>query len=129
MALVSSGFVLRVVLIDNGANQVTREYDLVAADMAAAETATTAILAALDAVTDAVIKSYTVGEQYVEDALTLPASGVQVENIAEVVLQIVDDPLKKAVISIPAPVAGIFVATSGTGANIVDVNDAALITY
>jgi hypothetical protein len=129
MALVTAGFVLRVVLIDNGGNTAVREYDLVATTAANAATAAATILAALDAVTDAVVKSYTIGEVFVEDALSLPASGVQIENLAEIVLQITDDPLKKVVISIPAPVAGLFVGSSGPSANIVDVNDSALIAY
>lgn len=128
MAKVSTGFTLSVTLIDSGGNTAVREYALTAADAAAAATASATIMAALDAVTDAEIKSYSIRETFIEDALVLPATA-EVENLAEIVLQIDGNPLKKANISIPAPNAGIFVGAVGPNRNTVDPGDTALVTY
>lgn len=129
MALVANGWELTVSLIDNGGNVSNKVYNLTSASAAEATTDTATILAALDAVTDAVIKSYRISEVYIEDALVLPAGMVQIENLASIVAQVSGDPLKKANFLIPAPNAGIFVGISGTAANQVDVQDTALVTY
>jgi len=130
MAIVSRGWKFTVKLVDNGSNTAQRVYDLVAASAAAAATAATAIMAALNAVTDAVITGYTLGEVFQDDAdPTLPASGVQVEDQALLILGLTGYTTKTATISIPAPNPGIFVATSGPQANVVDPADAAVLTY
>jgi len=131
MAITSDGFELSVSLVDSGGDQSTLRYQLVAADMTEALAAATTVLSRLDAVTDAVVKGYFVGERYTEDALSLPGSGVQVEQRATVICQIDGDPLKKVAINIPAPVDGLFVGGPGTGDgyNTIDTTDAALALY
>jgi len=129
MALVSSGFWLSVTLRDNGGNDTTRRYQLTSADAAAAATDSATILAALNAVTDAVIVGWFNYEAFVEDAFAYPGSGVEIENLALLDFDIVDHPEKSATLTIPAPAPAIFVATSGAGANIVNTANAAVIAY
>lgn len=129
MALVSKGYVLNVTVVDNTGNKSNPEYSLVAATAGDAATATATILAALDAVTDGVIAGYTLGEKFEEDALVLPASGVQVEKYALVTCKIDGEALKTGNLRIPAPNQGIAVGTSGKAASQIDPNDAALQAY
>lgn len=129
MANVSAGWRLFVTLMDNGGNKTTKSFELTSADETAAAADSAAVVAALLAVTDAVLIDYASYELFVNDAVTYPASGVEIENQAQLLFDIVDHPEKRAVYSIPAPKPGIFVATSGAGANIIDTADAAVIAF
>lgn len=129
MALVASGYELNVVLIDNGANTVTKSYALTATDAAEAASQTATILAVLNNVTDAVVKGYSINHKYVEDNLILPAAGVQNENIALIVAQISGNASKFATLQIPAAKPELFVSLSGKSANIVDITDPAVVAY
>jgi len=130
MALVSDGLKLTVNLADNGGKPYTsRVFDLVVTDISLAGAVATSIIAKLNAVTDSAVASYFYGEVFVENALALPAAGVQNENQAILTAQVVGQPNKSAVVTIPAPVIGIFTNTSGKGANIVDMSDADLLAY
>lgn len=128
MTIVSVGYQLNVNLVDTGGNITSRTYDLTSADAAEAATHSAAVIAALLAVTDAELSSYTVGEKFLENALTYPASA-EVENCAEISAKIIGFPNKSAVITIPAPNVGIFTGTTGPAFNIVDISDAALQTF
>jgi len=127
MALVSTGFQLSVTLVDQGKGKSTLRYDLTAADAAAAAVDTATILAALAAVTDAGIQSYTLGEVYKDSAVN-SGSG-QVENLAVITAKIDDADLKYAIVRIPAPKDGLFQAASGGGYDLVDPADADLVAY
>lgn len=128
MALVAGSLWLSVTLIDSGANETTRRLQLQSADLAEAAIDSAAAILALGAVTDAVIKSYHYYQEFVEDALALPAAGVQIENVALLEFQL-EDPTKTATWALPAPDIGIFSAATGKGSNIVDVNDVALLAF
>ena len=130
MALVSQGFRLTVDLADNGGKPYgTKRYDLVDTDPTTVAAVATSILGKLNAVTDSNVASYTVGEVFVEDALTFPAAGVQNENQAIITAPIVGFPNKSAIITIPAASITNFTNTSGKGANIVNMSNAALLAY
>lgn len=129
MALVQIGFELSVSLVDNGGNTTNRVFSLVATDHATATTDAGTILTALDAVTDSVVSGYRIVEVYGEDAFAFPSAGVENENQASLTLNIDGVGLKKANYKIPAPVIGLFTAPTGSGANVVDVSDAALNTF
>lgn len=129
MALASAGFKLVVSLIDAGRDQSNLTYDLVAATYADAVTASGTILGLLDAVTDGVVKSYSIIEKYVEGSLVLPAGTVEMENRAVITCQINANPLKTATVVIPAGVIGLYQSTTGAGHNLIDVNDADLLAY
>lgn len=130
MALVAGtpAFTLTVNLIDAGGNISTKNYDLTSADATEAATDVSVVLNRIGLVTDAVVKSYSINQVFVEDALTLPAN-VEIENRASLVLQILDNPLKKARHEIPAPKIGLFMGATGTARNIVDVADTDLLSY
>lgn len=131
MALVARAhpFELVVTLVDNGANETTKTYELQSADAAAAATDSAAIMAALNAVTQAVIKRYSINQVFIEDALVLPFSGVENQNQAVLTVVLASDPSKTGTLVIPAADPGIFVAASGENANIVDTGDAAVNAY
>lgn len=129
MALGSSGFFGTVTLVDNGGNTSTLTYDLTAVTIGAAQTDMGDIVTRLAAVTDGVVKGYSVGERYAESALSLPAGGVQVENTAVISSLISGTVDKYATIRIPAPKATIFVGSSGSAANVVDAADSDLGAY
>lgn len=129
MTLVSTGFWLSVALVDNNNDETTRTYQMTAADADTAATDAAAVLSALNAVTDSNVRSYFTYERFVEDAFAFPAAGVENQNQALLNFDLVGHPEKSATVSIPAPVIGIFVASSGAGAKIVDTSDAALITF
>ena len=129
MALVSDGFWLSVSLVDYGGNQTNKRWKMTAATAAAAVTDAATVLAALDAVTDAVISGYSIDNKFVEDALALPATINPVSVVASNTAYIDDEGQKKANFQIPAPNIGIFVAAIGDGADIVDGTDVAFMAY
>lgn len=128
MAFVSQGFRGQVTLEDNGGNKTVRTFYLRADNAEDAATAMTTILAALDAVTDALIIDYSFGEVFGNDSGSYPASGVQIENLALITTQLATFN-KTATYTIPAPVPAMFVALSGPGANEVNPTYAPLVTY
>lgn len=130
MALVTSGFQLTVSLLDNGGVVSNLEYNLIAADAAAAATATATILAALSPdMTQSVISGYRLTEVFVEDALALPGANIDNNIKASITALLSGAGSKKAVLRVPAPPIAIFTAATGSGANIVDGQDAAVTAY
>lgn len=129
MAQVFDKYELAVTLVDSGLNQSVLRFALVEATLYTDALADAqAIVALLEAVSAAEVKGYTVYGRYVEDNLTLPAAGTQVENIAALTCQL-EDPTKSVVVKIPAPAVSIFLASQGAGANIVDVSNANVLAY
>lgn len=128
MALVTDGWELTIQLADTSGSISSLTYNLIAADQAAATTATADIIAALNAVTDSVIANYRLAEVFVEDAFALPADA---ENRIKASMTVTLAGLgqKKAVIRIPAPVDGVFVAPTGPGYDEVDGSAAIVQTY
>lgn len=122
MALVARThpFELVVQIADNSGKTTKKTFELQSADAAAAATDSAAVLAALNGVTAGVVKSYSINQVFVENALVLPASGVENENQALLSIRLASDPTKYASVAIPAADPGIFVSASGAGANVVD---------
>lgn len=131
MALVEKSipFALAVTLLDNGRNETTMRYQLTSADAAEAATDAAAIMAALANVTDCTVKSYQIEHRYVNDAPTLPLSGVENQNQAIITVVLNADPTKSGTLVIPGVKPGMFVGSSGDNANIVDHTDVAIIAY
>jgi len=127
MALVTAGWGLTVVLVDTGGNKSTLRYDLTAADYTTAAVDRGTILAALAAVTDAVIVQHSLSEIYRED--TTLYGGGEVENVALIDVTIDAAFLKTAQLRIPAPDASLWVDVSGPNWNVIDPTVAALQTY
>jgi hypothetical protein len=129
MALTSVGFFLSVQLVDGGDNTSVLRYEMTAADYTTAVTDTAVILAALQAITDAVVRKYSINHVFGEAAFSFPAATVQVENKASITVLLEGNDNKKANLKIPAPVIGIFTNPTGGGSNVVDLSDADLVTY
>lgn len=129
MALSGQNFGMTISFVDNGGNQVTREYMMknTIATYTDAAAAAAAMVPIVDAITGAKISQYRVFQVFEETAFTLPVdAGVQVEDRATFTFLLEGLGSKKAAVNVPAPVIGVFMASSGPGANIVDVNDAAV---
>lgn len=130
MAIASQGWKLTAKWVDTAGDSTTRSYDLVPTDTAGDATAVFAavstVLAALVAATDAKLASYNVSKVLVEDALTLPAGDVNIENNLQVSAKIDGIPNKSGVFEIPAPKDTLFINTTGPGHNIADFTDGLL---
>jgi len=130
MALVFQKFKLTVNLADNGGSPYgSKEFDLVDIDPTTVAAVATSVITKLLAVTDSEVASYQISQVFINDALTLPASGVQNENQAIITCPVVGIPNKSATVTIPAANIGVFTNTSGKGANIVDMSDTALLAF
>jgi len=132
MTLTQQGWRLDIEAIDTGGNTTRRRFDLIATDDAGDAsdvfTAVATVIAAFIGASDSVIKNYTVGAYYVEDALTLPAAA-EVENNLQVTAKIDGLPNKSATFEIPAPKGTLFQQTTGAGWNLPDFTDTALANY
>lgn len=132
MAIVQLKWVAEVGIADNSGDIAPRFYEApfaAFADFDAFVLSFNSLLTALNNMTAGVVASYRLTAAYVEDALTLPLSGVENENQAFLSGKIDGDPTDSGTQSIPAADPAIFVATSGPGANVVDVTDGAVTTW
>jgi hypothetical protein len=114
----------RVTLIDAGGNTANRTYALQATAYADAKTAFSTILAALNNLTDAVIRKSSLVEDDpsgVDQPTVLPVGEVAVEKQASFTASLVDKPQSYA-FSVPAPV-NIWLANSGPLHNQVDLSN------
>lgn len=129
MALVSAGFVGSVVLLDEEGSRSNLEFTLDVADIDEAATAMAQIATDLGAITDAFVDGYRYAEVFADNVRVLPA-GVEVEKRAVITASVNGSfPVKYVNLVIPAPSPGIFLATTGPNAKVVDPNDTALRTY
>lgn len=120
MTLTENGYELIVDFADNGGKPYSRRtYPLVSDTIADIPAIITSMLATIVAATDSVVAQYRLAQVFVEDALVLPAAGVQNENQALISAPIIGRPNKSGTFSIPAAKIGCFTNTSGKGANIV----------
>lgn len=129
MALAHAWYELTVSLGDNGANITTKRYRLRSADIATAVTDAAIVVAALDAVTNAVIVGYRISDVFHEGTVVYPAAGIENEDKASISVLLTTGGGKKANLKIPAPVIGIFNGATGAAANVVDTSDTDLNTY
>lgn len=128
MALVAGRWFWVFTLVDGGGNTTTRRMELQSADATDAATDVAAGLAALNAITDAVVVSHFWYNEFYEDALVLPAATVQIENMAQMNFTLTN-PLKTAVWTLPAPNIGIFAGATGPSSNILDTADVSLLAW
>lgn len=132
MALTGLNFGMTISFIDNGGNQVTREYMMSTsvATYTDAATAAAGMVPIVNALTGATISQYRVFQVFEESAFVLPGdAGVQNENQASLTFLLAGAGSKKANLNIPAPVIGIFSASSGPNANIVDITDLSVVAF
>jgi hypothetical protein len=130
MALVADPVKISVQVVDTGGNTSRKVYPtnlaVVAGSIAAIETARDNLVTALEDVTEAVVLKTGILIGETEDTALFGAG--EIENQANIVVNLATQG-KKAVMSIPAPVDGIFVGASGPNYNIVDPTDAAVLAY
>lgn len=121
MALVAGAWIMSYSLLDSGNDVTTQTRRLQAVDAASASASALAFITALKLVTDAKVVDYSVGQQYVENAL-VGFDDATVRNSIQAVLtaSILDQPLKKATVNIPAPKIGLFTAITGEGSDVVN---------
>jgi hypothetical protein len=118
MAIVGGRWWAEYEFIDSGANVTRRRFEMNApADYDAALVNELAVRTDIALLVDCVIKSVRVYQEYYENALVLPAAGVQMENQLLLTFQL-PNPLKTATISMPGPKAGAFVDTQGPNSNV-----------
>ena len=128
MAIVASRFEITVKLVDEGANHASMTFkcrDTVYADVVVAKTA---LVAALDAVTDCVIQRVSINEIWKNDAFAYPTD-VETKDKASITVELAGGEGKKANIKISGPIDAMFGASGTKGFNVVDTGNALLITY
>jgi len=122
MAFVTTGYGVTISYTDAGVNVAPREYncDSTVSDMDGAIAAVGALLPDAIALTDAGIPKYRIWMEVTNDAFTLPASTVQIENTASMTVLLAALGSEKGNINMPAPKIGAFVSTLGPQQNIVN---------
>jgi len=129
MALVSTGFDLSITLLDNSGNDTTLNVSMRETVYATVVTDVATVLNALNAVSGGEVASYRITQVFQEDALSLPSVGFQAEVSASLTTFVEDMGTKKANFRIPMPVPSVFVATIGSGANVVNTALQAVLDY
>lgn len=117
MALTALRWTLNVTLRDSGYNTTNKEYQLRATDHTTAVAAATAILAKLDAVSDAKPQSYRITQSYGD--VNFSGGGGEVEELA--IISGISSSARGISTEIPAPKDAVFKNTVGTDRNIVNV--------
>jgi len=121
MAWVLQAVWFNITQVDSGGNEKKLRYEMTPqVDWAAYEAAALAALAHIEEVSAASTVKYSLDKVYSNDALALPAAGVQLEASAVLTGYDSADPLKKHTARIYAPETDVFLATTGAGANIVN---------
>lgn len=131
MAIVVEGFVITMTVADNGNNRSTLQFECdpaVVTDLTTAETARLALESAYGDIGGSTIVAMAIRQNHFNNAIVLPAEGVQNEDKASISLQIAGEN-KVANLKIPAPLIGIFVSATWAQANVVDTDDVDLVTY
>jgi len=128
MAIVTNHFEITVKLVDEGANFSTMTFQCRDAAYADAVLAKTALVAALDAVTDCVIQRVSINEVWANDAFAYP-TGVETANKLSMTVELAGGIGKKANIKVPGPIDALFGASGTAGFNTLDTSNAAIGTY
>jgi len=120
MALVQGAWFITVSLLDSGNDLTNQTHRLQATNYTEADAAAADFVAALALVTDAKIAGYNVTTKWTENALTAFSDGtVRNSIVAQNSVSVLDQPLKKVSLVIPAPKAAVFAAVTGEGSDIV----------
>ncbi|GAJ06501.1 unnamed protein product, partial [marine sediment metagenome] len=128
MAIVTDHFEVTVKLVDEGANHSTLTFQSQDAAYADVVVAKTALVAALEAITDCVIQRISINEVWKNDAFAYPA-GVETANKLSATVELEGGIGKKANIKVPGPKDALFGASGTAGFNTLDTSNAAFITY
>lgn len=126
MAMMPSPFELTITLADNSGAQTTRQYGILEDDYDVAWGLADDWVATYMAATDCALVSWGVNRKLVNDALTLPAIAVQLENQAIFSGKILGDPTDSGFFTVPYLKPGLYIATSGPDADKVDFGETAV---
>lgn len=132
MAIVDLVWKYTVSIMDNSGIPVPRTYEAPIANFAdfdAFQAGAIALDTLLLLLTDGVISKREYSLVTVEDAITLPASGVENENQMFFSGKVFGDPTDSATQSIPSADPDFFMALSGPGANVVNTTNATVISW
>lgn len=128
MAIVTDHFEITVKLVDAGANFSTLTFvcqDTVYANVVIDKTA---LVAALEAITDCVIQRVSINEVWKNDAFAYP-SEVKVSDKLSATIELEGGIGKKANLKVPGPIDAMFGAEGTKGFNVLDTANAAFLTY
>ncbi len=128
MAIVTSYFEITVRLVDEGTNHSTLRFkcqDTLYADVV---TAKTALVAALDAITDCEIQRVKITEVWKNDAFSYPAD-VETANKLSMTIELEGGEGKKANLKVPGPIDAMFGTSGSAGFNTLNTANAAILTY
>lgn len=128
MAIVTSHFEITVKLVDEGANHSTLTYQCQDTAYADVVIAKTALVAALDAITDCVIQRVSINEVWKNDAFAYP-SDVETHTKLSATVELEGGIGKKANFKIPGPIDAMFGASGTAGFNTLNTGYAAILTY
>ena len=131
MALTSVGYEITVTLRDSSNRRFTKVLKpdaAVVTSFALAVTAAGGHAGTLSAISKCVVESYRVTEVYEETAFALPGGGVNGFEQASIVANI-EGELKTVTLYVPAPEDTLFLASTGPNRDILDISDAALLSY
>lgn len=128
MAIVADHFEITVKLVDEGANFTTMTFQCQDTTYANVVIAKTALVAALDAVTDCVIQRVSINEVWKNDAFAYP-SDVETANKLSMTVELEGGTGKKANLKIPGPIKAMFGASGTAGFNTLDTGNALILTY
>jgi len=130
MAATAHGFFLAMTAVDGGENPSVVTLGMSASTYAQAVGAAPGIVAAYQAITNSVIVGYHVIEKWSVDGADATDATELNSKKAKMTASVYLNPLKNVSLSVVNPVDGIFAGGVGTdGYNVVDVADAALVTY
>jgi hypothetical protein len=109
---------------DRGGNSTNRTYVFADETDPPDDTAVAAFIVVWELTSLLKVSKFEVSAVQVNDAFTLPTdAGAEVEAHALITAPIHGEPTESATIDIPAPVPGLFVASSGKGYNVIDPGD------
>lgn len=122
-----SGYFVTITLIDRNEDKATLEYELRAADEAAALAAVNTIIIALTNASQARVIGYNVQKRFYNDTPTIPTAG-ELQVKARISFKIADS-RDYETLDIPAPEETVFLAVTGKANKIVDVTKPLVTAY
>lgn len=128
MAIVTSHFEITIKLVDEGTNFTTMGFKCRDAAYVDVVTAKTALVAALEAITDCVIQRVSINEVWKNDAFSYP-SDVETATKLSMSVELAGGIGKKANMKVPGPKDVLFGASGTKGYNELDKANAAIVTY
>jgi len=127
MAFNGASFFVNIQFVDSGLNTTRKRIQLVAATMTDALASAASIVPKFVAVTDCYVISYTVEQEFLNDAAGYPPTADSAENQTRALLTVALTTLpKKAALEFPGPKDAIFGSPGTAAFNLVDLANTAV---